>query len=132
MAAYQTFWATPSSRIPDSIPREAKQEFVQKVVDAVLKNKDVQNVNASVQVNYEWKYFASSEGSYIEQETWMTTPTFSVTARKDDVVRTRTFIGVPEDRRLGSRRSGGDARARRADRRRSRGVRAAPSRSTWA
>jgi TldD protein len=92
--AYQAFWATPIQKDPDSIPREAKQEFVQQVVDAVLKNKEVQNVNASVSVNYEWKYLASSEGSYIEQETWLTQPNFSVTARKDDVVRTRTFSGI--------------------------------------
>jgi TldD protein len=94
--AYQAFWSTPVTRNPDAVSRETKQDFVQKVVDAVLKNKDVQSVVAAVQVNYEWKYFASSEGSYIEQETWMTTPTFSVTARKDDVVRTRTFVGVPK------------------------------------
>ncbi len=96
VAAYQTYWATPIVKNPDSIPREAKQDFVQTVVDAVLKNKEVQSVNASVQINYEWKYFGSSEGSYIEQETWMTTPTFNVTARKDDVVRTRSYVGVPK------------------------------------
>jgi len=95
VAAYQAYWATPIVKNPDTIPREAKQDYVQKVVDAVLKNKDVQSVNAAIQINYEWKYFASSEGSYLEQETWMTTPTLNVTARKDDVVRTRTFVGVP-------------------------------------
>jgi len=92
--AYQAFWATPAEKNPDEIPRETKQDFVQKVVDAVLKNKEVQNVNASVNISYEWKYFASSEGSYIEQENWLTSPTFSVTARKDDVVRTRNFSGI--------------------------------------
>ena len=46
--------------------------------------------------SYEWKYFASSEGSYIEQESWFTNPSFTVTARKDDVVRTRTFSAVPK------------------------------------
>src|SRR3954464_3839068 len=30
--AYQVYWATPVARDPDSLPREAKQEFVQKVV----------------------------------------------------------------------------------------------------
>jgi TldD protein len=92
--AYQAFWATPVQKNPDQMPREDRQQFVQKVVDEVLKNKAVQNVNVSVQANYEWKYFASSEGSYIEQETWLTNPTFSVTARKDDVVRTRNFSGI--------------------------------------
>src|SRR5215212_5269789 len=92
--AYQAFWATPVQKNPDEMARADKQQFVQKVVDEVLKNKAVQNVNASVQANYEWKYFASSEGSYIEQETWLTQPSFSVTARKDDVVRTRNFSGI--------------------------------------
>jgi len=94
--AYQVYWPTPIQKDPDSIAREAKQDFVQKVVDAVVKNKDVQNVNVSVNTSYEWKYFASSEGSYIEQESWQTNPSFSVTARKDDVVRTRTFSAVPK------------------------------------
>jgi TldD protein len=92
--AYQAFWATPVVKDPEALPREAKQDFVQKVVDLVIKNKDVQNVNVSVNATFEWKYFASSEGSYIEQQTWLTTPNFSVTARKDDVVRTRTFSGI--------------------------------------
>ena len=93
--AFQAFWATTLQTDPESIARETKQDFVQKVVDAVLKNKDVQNVNVSVNLSYEWKYFASSEGSYIEQESYFTNPSFSVTARKDDVVGTRTFSAVP-------------------------------------
>jgi TldD protein len=94
--AFQTYWATTLVKDPESIPREAKQDFVQKVVDAAVKNKGVQNVNVSVNLSYEWKYFASSEGSYIEQESYFTNPSFSVTARKDDVVRTRTFSAVPK------------------------------------
>src|SRR6185503_3991291 len=43
--AYQVYWATPVQKNPDDIAREAKQDFVQKVVDAVVKNKGVQNVN---------------------------------------------------------------------------------------
>jgi TldD protein len=96
VAAYQDYWATAVEKNPDSVPRETKQALVQGVVDAVMKHKDVQSVNASVNVNYEWKYFASTEGSYIEQETWMTTPQFTVTARKGDVVQSRTFVGVPK------------------------------------
>jgi TldD protein len=92
---YQVYWATPVVKNPDEVPREARQDFVQKVVDAVVKNKGVQNVNVAVNIGYEWKYFASSEGSYIEQESWQTNPSFSVTARKDDVVRTRVFSAVP-------------------------------------
>ena len=59
-----------------------------------------------------------SEGSYIEQETWTTTPQFTVTARKDGETRTRSVHRRADDRRLGSRRSVGDGRERRAHRRR--------------
>jgi TldD protein len=93
--AYQMYWATPVQKNPDDLSREAKQDYVQKIVDVVVKNKGVQNVNVSANISYEWKYFASSEGSYIEQESWQANPSFSVTARKDDVVRTRTFSAVP-------------------------------------
>jgi TldD protein len=92
--AYQVYWATPIGKNPDDMPRETKQDFVQKVVDAAVKNKGVQNVSVSVNTSYEWKYFASSEGSYIEQESWQTSPSFSVTARKDDIVRTRNFTAI--------------------------------------
>ena len=77
------------------MPRETKQDFVQKVVDAVVKNKDVQNVNVSVNASYEWKYFASSEGLlHRAGDLAAPSPSFSVTARKDDVVRTRNFSAI--------------------------------------
>ena len=95
VAAYTEYWATPVKKDPEKVAREEKQAMVQKVVDIALKTKEVTNVNASIQLEHEWKYFASSEGSYIEQETWTTTPQFTVTARKDSETRTRTFTGVP-------------------------------------
>jgi TldD protein len=51
-------------------------------------------VNVSANHAYEWRYFASSEGSYIEQEFYSTTPTLSVTAKVGDVTRTRNYPGV--------------------------------------
>ena len=41
MPAYQEYWATPIKKDPASVPQEDKQAFVQKVVDLVVKNKDV-------------------------------------------------------------------------------------------
>ena len=93
--AYQEYWATPIKKDPATVSQEEKQALVQKVVDLVSKTKEVASVNASVQLEHEWKYFASSEGSYIEQETWTTTPQFTVTARKDGETRTRICTGVP-------------------------------------
>jgi len=46
--------------------------------------------------DYEWKYLATSEGSYLEQEIWRTAPSFSVTARKGGKVKTRTFTVPPK------------------------------------
>ena len=74
---------------------EAKQGLVQAVVDVAIKNKDVLTVNASVQLETEWKYFASTEGSYIEQEIFTTAPQFTVTARKGLETRSRVFTGTP-------------------------------------
>jgi TldD protein len=92
--AYKEYWATALKKDPRSLSQEDKQALVQKVVDIAVKTKEVINVNASVQVEQEWKYFASSEGSYIEQEVVTTTPTFTVTARKDGQTRSRTFTGI--------------------------------------
>ena len=93
--AYQEYWATPIKKDPAAVSQEEKQALVQKVVDLVSKTKEVASVNASVQLEHGWKYFASSESSYIEQETWTTTPQFTVTARKEGETRTRIFTGVP-------------------------------------
>jgi len=93
--AYTDYWATPLKKDPSSIPQDEKQALVQKVVDAVVKNKEVTNVNASVQMTNEWKFFASSEGSYIEQETWEINPTFTVSAKRDGITKTRIFTAVP-------------------------------------
>jgi len=93
--AYTDYWASPMKKDPATVPQDEKQALVQKVVDLAVKNKDVLSVNASIQLEAEWKYFASSEGSYIEQEIYTTTPQFSVTARKDGETRTRNYTGVP-------------------------------------
>ena len=91
--AYTEYWVTPVVKNPEHIPQADRQAYVQKVVDIAIKTKEVTNVNASVQTSHEWKYFASSEGSYIEQEIWSTSPSFTVTARKDGQTRSRTYTG---------------------------------------
>jgi TldD protein len=93
--AYTDYWATPVKKDPSTVSQEDKQALVQKVVDLVVANKEVLSVNASVQLEAEWKYFASTEGSYIEQEIFTTTPQFTVTARKNNETKSRTFTGVP-------------------------------------
>ena len=94
--AYQEYWSSPMKTDPGTVSTEDKQAFVQKVVDAAVKVNGVSNVTCSVGINNEWKYFASSEGSYIEQETFEMTPQFNVSARVGDVTKTRSFVGVPK------------------------------------
>src|SRR3954447_9396013 len=67
--AFQEYWATAVRKDHPSVPADEKQAFVQKVVDTAVKVKGVSAVTASVQIVNEWKYFASTDGSYIEQET---------------------------------------------------------------
>jgi TldD protein len=92
--AYVEYWATRMEKDPRQIPQDAKQALVQQVVDAVVRTKEVTNVVASVQLEHEWKFLATSEGSYIEQEIFTTSPNFTVTARKDGQTRSRTFSGI--------------------------------------
>jgi TldD protein len=94
--AYSEYWASPLKKDPASVSAEEKQAYVQNVVDAVIKNKGVSTVTAAVGVANEWRYFASTEGSYIEQETFEITPTFNVSAKIGDVTKTRAFVGVPK------------------------------------
>jgi TldD protein len=94
--AYQEYWSTSIKKDHSTVSQEEKQAFVQKVVDTATKVKGVSSVTASVQITNEWKYFASSEGSYIEQETWETSPSFNVSAKVGDVIKTRSFVGVPK------------------------------------
>ena len=93
--AYTEYWATPLEKDPAAVAQTDKQALVQKVVDLAVANKEVLSVNASISLEHEWKYFASSEGSYIEQEVYTTSPSFTVTARKNGETRSRTFTGIP-------------------------------------
>jgi len=94
--AYIEYWSSPVRKDPTTVSQDEKQAFVQKVVEAVVKNKGVSSVTASVGVTNEWKYFASTEGSYIEQETFEITPQFNVSAKVGGVTKTRSFVGVPK------------------------------------
>ena len=73
---------------------EALEPELQAVVDDAIKHKDVVAASASASFNTEWKYFASSEGSYIEQDLLSTSANFNVTARRGDVTRSRS-LGIP-------------------------------------
>ena len=92
--AYVENYITPILKNPASVSQTDKQAWAQAVVDKAKAVQGVTAVNVSAQCSYEWRYFASSEGSYIEQELFSTSPSMSVTARVGDVTKTRNYPGV--------------------------------------
>jgi TldD protein len=89
--AYTDHYVTPMDRHPLQVSETDKQNWAQAIVDRAREVPGVVGVNVSCSHNYEWRYYASTEGSTIEQELVSTTPTLSVTARVGDVTRTRNM-----------------------------------------
>src|SRR5215467_9318900 len=91
---YVENYVTPMTKPPLSVSQTDKQNWAQAIVDKAKAVKGVTAVTVAANHGYEWRYFASSEGSYIEQELYTTTPTMSVTAKVGDITRTRNYPGV--------------------------------------
>jgi TldD protein len=91
---YVTNYITPMTKAPFTISQADKNAWAQAIVDRAKGVKGVTAVNVSANHGYEWRYFASSIGSYIEQELYTTTPTMTVTAKVGDITRTRNYPGV--------------------------------------
>src|SRR5688500_17793120 len=79
---YQVYWRTEMRMDPTTMSATDQQSALQAIVDAAITHKDVIAANASASFNTEWKYFASSEGSYIEQDLFGTSANFTVTAKR--------------------------------------------------
>ena len=94
--AYQDYWAVPVKQKPEDVSLDDKIAFLMKINEAALKVPGVIRVQSNMAFDYEWKYLATSEGSYIEQEIWRTSPGFTVTARKDGKAKSRTFSVAPK------------------------------------
>jgi TldD protein len=92
--AYTDYWAVPITKDPAHVPLDEKIAFLMKVNETVLQNKGVFRVQSVMAFVYVWKYLASSEGSYIEQEVWRASPGFNVIAR-GRTVKSRTFNVPP-------------------------------------
>ena len=73
-----------------------KIAFLMKINEAALKVPGVIRVQSNMAFDYEWKYLATSEGSFIEQEIYRTSPGFTVTALKDGKSKSRTFSVAPK------------------------------------
>src|SRR5262249_29134362 len=93
--AYVENYITPMKKNLETVSQTDKHAWAQAIVHKASKVKGVTNVSVSANCNYEWRYFASSEGSYIEQEVYTVTPNMNVTATVDGVTKTRNYVGAP-------------------------------------
>jgi TldD protein len=78
--AYQTTWNTPVKKNPFEMPLQPKLDLLLQIHEEALKVPGASFVSASMQFVNEQKYFASTDGSHIEQSLIRTYPFFSVTA----------------------------------------------------
>jgi TldD protein len=78
--AHRDRYVTPHKRDPFDIPVQEQLAFLQGVHDAAAKVKGVRTMNSGLVFRTEDKYFASSEGSSIQQWILQTAPTFTATA----------------------------------------------------
>ncbi len=89
--AYDEFWAVKIEKDPWTVPLEEKIEHLRSVCSTMQKNPSVMFAVAMTGFEHEWKYLATSEGSFIEQEFHFTNCEASATARTGTQVKTRTF-----------------------------------------
>ena len=94
--AYQDYWSVPVKQKPEDVSLDDKIAFLMKINEAALKVPGVIRVQSNMAFDFEWKYLATSEGSYIEQEIWRTSPGFTVTALKNGKSKSRTFSVAPK------------------------------------
>jgi TldD protein len=80
VAAFNTDWNTPAKKNPFDMPLQPKVDLLMQINEAALKVTGASFVNAFMQFVNEQKYFASTEGSHIQQSLIRSYPSFSVTA----------------------------------------------------
>lgn len=95
--AYLDHWQSPIEKDPFKIPIEKKVELLFAANEAALKVKGAAFVNSSMLFLNEDKYFASTDGSYIEQNVYRSWPSLTVTAvdRSRGQFQSRTADTIP-------------------------------------
>lgn len=95
--AFKDTWQTPVSKDPFRVPLERKIDLLLSINAEALKVKGAAFSNASMGFVKEDKFFASTEGSEIDQVIIRSQPTFTVTAvdRQAGKFRTRNSLAEP-------------------------------------
>jgi TldD protein len=78
--SYRTTWNTPVVKNPFDMPVQPKLDLLLQIHEEALKVPGASFVSAFMQFVNEDKYFASTEGSHIQQSLIRSYPSFSVTA----------------------------------------------------
>ena len=89
--AYDELWQVPIQKDPWDVPLEEKIDMLRGVTATMQKNPSVLFAVASVGFEHEWKYLATSEGSFIEQVFHFTNCNLDATARTGSQVKTRSY-----------------------------------------
>lgn len=92
VSAYETEWKTPIKKDPFKVPLDEKVNLLLKVNEEALKIKGASFCSSFILTMNERKYFASTEGTYLDQDTYRIWPQFTVTAvaRDQGEFETRT------------------------------------------
>ena len=88
---YDEYWQMPFEKDPWTVPLEEKVELLRSVTSAIQKAPGILFATATAGFEYEWKYLATSEGSYIEQLFRFCNCSASATARTGSQVKTRNY-----------------------------------------
>jgi TldD protein len=95
---YDTFWQTPIKVDPWTIPLEDKVKELVAVTEIMQKTDGVFMATAAVNFNYEWKFLATTEGSFIEQVFYYTAASMTATATRNGQTKSRTYNPGTETR----------------------------------
>jgi TldD protein len=91
--AYDEHWATPIETDPFSVSLEDKLGLLTQITSKMQENKGVRFATAQAGFKQEWKFLATTEGSFIEQDIFYTTCQCSAQSRQGGSMKTRTYSG---------------------------------------
>src|SRR6266511_6490874 len=91
-------WRSAFEKEPFDVSMDDKIQFLLKLNETAMKTKGVSFVNSSVSFQNEQKFYASTDGSRIEQYIVRTLPSFTVTAvnRSAGDFQTRSSLAGPK------------------------------------
>jgi len=91
-----TSWKSSFQKDPFDVPADGKIEFLLKLNEAAMKAKGASFVTSGLSFQNEQKFYASTDGSQIDQYIIRTLPFFQVTAVKPGDFQTRSSLAGPK------------------------------------